>query len=46
LLLAASDGVTAVGSATSNGDQDAERAALMALGPVREQLDQFVQDNQ
>ena len=46
LLVAASNGVTAVGTATANGDQDAARAALTALGPVREQLDQFVQDNQ
>jgi hypothetical protein len=46
LLVAASDGVTAVGTATANGDQDAVLAALTALGPVRDQLDQFVRDNQ
>jgi hypothetical protein len=46
LLVAASDGVTAVQTATANGDQDAVLAALTALGPVRDQLDQFVRDNQ
>ena len=46
MLVAASDGVTAVVTATSNQDQDAVRAALTALSPVRDQLDQFVQDKQ
>jgi hypothetical protein len=46
LLVAASDGVTAIQTANANGDQDAVRAALTALGPVRDQLDEFVQDNQ
>ena len=46
LLVAASDGVTAVATATSNQDGDAVRAALAALSPVRDRLDQFVQDNQ
>ena len=46
LLVAAADEVTAVVTATSDGDQDTVRAALAALSPVRDQLDQFVQDNQ
>jgi hypothetical protein len=46
LLVAASDGVTAVVTASSEGDQDAVGAALATLTPVRDELDQFVQDNQ
>ena len=46
LLVAASDGITAVATASSEGDRDAVEAALAALVPVRDELDQFVQDNQ
>ena len=38
--------VTCLATATSNQDGDAVRAALAALSPVRDRLDQFVQDNQ
>jgi hypothetical protein len=46
LLVAASDAVTAVVTASSAGHQDEVAAALVALTPVRDELDQFVQDNQ
>jgi hypothetical protein len=46
LLVAASDGVTAVQTGTANGDDRAVRDALTALVPIRDQLDEFVQDNQ
>ena len=46
LLVTASDGITAVATASSEGDRDAVEAALAALVPVRGELDQFVQDNQ
>jgi len=35
-----------VATASSEGDQNAVEAALAALVPVRDELDQFVQDNQ
>ena len=46
LLVAASDGVTAVAAANTTNDEPGVRTALTALVPVRDRLDQFVQDNQ
>jgi hypothetical protein len=46
MLVAASDAVTAVQAAVTGGDEQALRAAVDGLVPVRDELDQFVQDQQ
>jgi hypothetical protein len=46
MLVAASDAVTAVQTAVTGGDEQAVQAAVDGLVPVRDELDQFVQDQQ
>lgn len=46
LLLAASDGVTALQAALDDEDTNAAQAVLDGLAPVRDDLDEFVEDQQ
>jgi hypothetical protein len=46
MLVAASDAVTAVQTAVTGGDEQAVQVAVDGLVPVRDELDQFVQDQQ
>ena len=46
LLVAGSDGITAVQTALESGDADEIRVAVAALVPVRDALDEFVSEQQ